>query len=593
LSDEKLYKTLEEAKKAAVIEERAGVGVAVTYRFAHAFFRQTLYEETIAPRRIRLHQQVARALEEIYASRLEEHAAELAEHFSHSSDSADLKKAVSYGEMAAKRANDVYAYGEAVRLLDQAIKVQNVLNPDDKGKICDMLLDLCDVLSGIPEYKRIIDKEAPSSFSLAESLGDGARAARACILILNAIGGENPTVIMNTSGILDPSGLFKWIERLDGYAQPGTAERAMTDAWLGLMKSSSGEMQEGQRLLNQSLKLARSIGEQDTILMVSSYIFMGRRAPQFTEERTNIAEELWSCLQTLSKKSWSIFAFQWAADTFFSLGQRQRAEDVCDKLRKLAQVSGNILFESLSAGLDSVLALIDGHIEDALNISENIWIRSKEAGVADTTSLWADQGGIRARIYMGKSLETFEKDISVSSRVPSILPAICLLRALLGRKEEALEMLEKYVTRRPDVGTFKDLTNTWRDILFLEAGVETGHRQVAELLMNRFKGTALKTTGMIFPTCIPRHLGGAAALLGRYDEARKYYQEAVKICTEMRFRPELALSRLQLAELLLEHYPMEKKEALEHLDFAIKEFREMKMQPSLERALRHKDILKA
>jgi hypothetical protein len=28
-------------------------------------------------------------------------------------------------------------------------------------------------------------------------------------------------------------------------------------------------------------------------------------------------------------------------------------------------------------------------------------------------------------------------------------------------------------------------------------------------------------------------------------------------------------------------------------EFAIKEFREMKMQPSLERALRHKDILKA
>ena len=48
-----------------------------------------------------------------------------------------------------------------------------------------------------------------------------------------------------------------------------------------------------------------------------------------------------------------------------------------------------------------------------------------------------------------------------------------------------------------------------------------------------------------------------------------------------------------LTELLLEHYLAEKKEALEHLDFSIKEFREMKMQPSLERALRHKDILKA
>jgi hypothetical protein len=31
--------------------------------------------------------------------------------------------------------------------------------------------------------------------------------------------------------------------------------------------------------------------------------------------------------------------------------------------------------------------------------------------------------------------------------------------------------------------------------------------------------------------------------------------------------------------------------ALEHLDSAINEFREMKMQPWLERALRHKEIL--
>ena len=47
------------------------------------------------------------------------------------------------------------------------------------------------------------------------------------------------------------------------------------------------------------------------------------------------------------------------------------------------------------------------------------------------------------------------------------------------------------------------------------------------------------------------------------------------------------------AELLLDHCPAEKKEALDQLDFAIKEFREMKMRPSLERALRHKEILKA
>ncbi len=52
----------------------------------------------------------------------------------------------------------------------------------------------------------------------------------------------------------------------------------------------------------------------------------------------------------------------------------------------------------------------------------------------------------------------------------------------------------------------------------------------------------------------------------------------------MRFRPELALSRFNLAELQIEHFPDERNEALEHLDFAIDEFTEMKMQPSLEKA---------
>ena len=61
-------------------------------------------------------------------------------------------------------------------------------------------------------------------------------------------------------------------------------------------------------------------------------------------------------------------------------------------------------------------------------------------------------------------------------------------------------------------------------------------------------------------------------------------------CRSYDMRTEIALTRLQLAELLLEHYPDEKADALEHLDFAINEFREMRMRPSLERALRRREI---
>ncbi len=58
-------------------------------------------------------------------------------------------------------------------------------------------------------------------------------------------------------------------------------------------------------------------------------------------------------------------------------------------------------------------------------------------------------------------------------------------------------------------------------------------------------------------------------------------------------RPEIALTRLHLAELLFKGTPEEQAEAREHLEFAISEFREMKMKPALERALGHKQVLKA
>ena len=47
---------LEEAARVALVEEQSSRGL-ITYRFTHALFRQTLYEEISAPRRIRLHQQ--------------------------------------------------------------------------------------------------------------------------------------------------------------------------------------------------------------------------------------------------------------------------------------------------------------------------------------------------------------------------------------------------------------------------------------------------------------------------------------------------------------------------------------------------------
>jgi predicted ATPase len=107
--EEDVIAALEEAARASLLEERAAFVGRVTYRFTHAFVRQTLYEEMSAPRRMRWHQEVARALEQLYERHLDEHAAELAEHFLHNSSSDQLTRGLAYAEIAAKRAVGVYA----------------------------------------------------------------------------------------------------------------------------------------------------------------------------------------------------------------------------------------------------------------------------------------------------------------------------------------------------------------------------------------------------------------------------------------------------------------------------------------------------
>jgi tetratricopeptide (TPR) repeat protein len=588
INEDVFVNALKEAVRLSILEERSQRGL-VRYRFTHAFFRQTLYEEMIAPQRLKLHQQVARSLETLYAKRLEEHATELAEHFSHSTDPADLTKAVEYGKMAAKRATDVYAYGEAVRLLEQAFKVQEVLDLEDKAKRCDLFLALGDALILAGEHQRIIATEAPQALSLAEAIADNMRASQACLLAMNGLGVYGTTLLASPEAA-------QWAARADRYAEPDTVERAWADAMLGFVKLSGvSSSSEGVVLISRALDLARRLEDPDTYWWTAGLWLFASEAPQHAEERLRLAEELAEQSRhgvNLSILTWALW---WMLHTFLQLGQRRRAEDIMAEMRTLAERSGQSNLLILSMVNDAILAIWGGRLEEAVAIRRRMLARAEELGIPEFAAVWTSWV-LPARVYLGNAGRALESMLQGSrniSRNAGTEPMILFCLANLGRYAEVAEMLERLVIARPGIGSVEDETPVSQDITSLEAAVLAGHRQAAELLLRRLAGSSSITSGLWLTTCTGRHLGAAAAFLGRHDEARKYYQGAIKVCTEMRFRLELALTRLQLAELLLEHYPKERAEALEHLDFAIAEFRDMKMQPSLERALRHKEILKA
>jgi tetratricopeptide (TPR) repeat protein len=572
---------IKEAVKLSVLEERSQVSL-VRYRFTHAFFRQTLYEEMIAPQRLQLHQQVARSLETQYAKRPEEHAAELAEHFSQSTNPTDLKKAIAYGEMAAQRATSVYAFGEAVRLLEQALKVQRVLDPGDREKVCDLLMALADSVRDTGQPWRALNRELPEAFSLAEALGDKRRAARACFWALVALeleGGFMPQVWSSPEAA-------GWTERADRYAEPGTAERAWADLYLGLVRFNTGE---GVALMSRGLDLARNLGDPDVFWYATGMWLYYAEAPQRAIERLRLAEELVASPRAGLSIRPVTYGLTFVGLAFLDWGQRQRAEETWNEYQEIAERSGSVILRLKSTMYDGVWAAVDGRIKEAEQTARRILAIGEEVRLTELAALCAYLTSYRPWLLLGKAEEALQF-VTTSFPSPSA-QALCL--AHLGRDTEAAGILERFVIARPGIGSAEDETWAAEDIMYLEAAVLVEHREAAGLLLGRFADSFSPFVSFGTLTCTTRHLGAAAALLGRYDEARKYYQEAIKVCSEMPCRPELALTQLQLAEPLLEHYPKEKKEALEHLDFAIKESREMKMQPSLERALRHKKILKA
>ena len=145
--------------------------------------------------------------------------------------------------------------------------------------------------------------------------------------------------------------------------------------------------------------------------------------------------------------------------------------------------------------------------------------------------------------------------------------------------------MDRYLSRRQE--------ETRNSLIDVKGGVITGDRRIAEIVSPQLEPVELASTAHWEYSTPARHLAGAAHLLDEPERARRYYAIALEAAGKIRNRPEVALSHLVMAELLLEHYPDETAEAQEHLDTAISEFRDMKMQGHLERALSQREILRA
>jgi class 3 adenylate cyclase len=583
LSEDELLAGIEEAVRVGVLEERSLPG-AVRYRFAHAYFRQSLYEEMIAPRRLRLHQEVARVLEAQYASRKEEHAAELAEHYGHSTDRDDLRKAVEYSELAARRAMGVFAYSEAEAHLRRCLEVQEVLDPDDAERRCDLLLALGDAMLPQDDPKRVIAMVAPEAFRLAEALGQSDRAARGAIQAIESLIRSTGAAVW----VFRESEFQDWAGRADQDARAGTVQRVYADIYQGLARLGAGQPRAAHVFMRRAVEGAFALNENSVVFSAAGWAFRNLSALRDRHTLRELAQEVLRRPRRGVRASDLGHCLYYGGKELLCNGQRAEAELLWQELSKLTDDTHESGLRVLSLSAAAYLAFIDGLLEEAVNLFELSATTGQRLGVGIFPP---HEVSAPALLYLGRETDALLAELldfygqRIGGRQSLALGARIL--ALQGRYAEARAKRDQF----GDIGSEHDETSMGFLLCLFEAAIVSEDHETLEALLPRFAPLAdtlwIGRVGGLNAS-VGRVVGEAAALLGRYQESRNFYTQALDACSRIRFRPEIAITRLRLAELVIDHRPGERPEALEHLDFAIGEFRDMKMQPSLERALRRK-----
>jgi hypothetical protein len=581
IDEEQIEASIEEAIRVGVLEERAQPG-SVRYRFTHAFFRQTLYEEIIAPRRLRQHQQVARALEAHYSTRLEEHAAELAEHFAQSTDQADLAKAIHYHRLAAQRATSMFAYMEAASHLERRLAIVDVLEPADQREQLETLLALCSVLLDGSAARRLLDDPAPRALTLAQTLGDDESASRVCTLVLAALMEIDPPWVFGTPEYAH------WAALADSFAREGSPARVHADIGLGrpaqatMLCLAEGWPQANGRdrtMFTRARELAHTLADP-ALVGFADFVWMEAvKAPQFLAQRLEIADRLDSVVEQLGPRL-AAWTYVFLADVYISAGSREKTDELRARATELAEHTRQPFARIAAAHLDVLQQTIDGRLEEAQSTLARITGEIAEEGLYELSGFTPFNLQQSYR-YLGRP---FDRSAVPKSVQPSARILTYLAQPDPGLRAELDQIAEECETISPAA----DEGHSFFDAALMQSAKIERHEKIARRFTARYQGSDHVTLGAFSPLCTARLLGDAAAILAENASARRHYEQARDDATRMRIRPEWALATLGLAEVL---EPGE--EAQTYLDQAIAELQTMKMQPALQRALARKELLKA
>jgi len=534
---------LDEGVEARVVSEVPGV--IGRMRFAHALIRDAAYHRLSRSRRVQLHRQVGEALEALYSSDLDAHLAELAHHFFESAAGGNGEKAVDYARRAGAHAVAVLAYEEAVRLYEMALEALGPVAAATAWLRCELLLALADAQGRAGD-----GLAAKSTFLRAADL---ARSARLPEMLARGAVGYGGRLLW--AHALDDERLVPLLE--DGLSAVGEADSVLRVQLLARLAAAlrhGPSRERRERISEEAIQIARRIGDHATLAYALAAAACALHAPHNAHMRLAEGEEIVSLVAGTGDRERLFDGHEhsfWAA---WELGDPDRRAvelasmtRVGEELRQPAQLW-------MLATAQATLALSQGRFAEAPELIE------RAAASGERVLAWHAVADRKMQLFLlrreQRRLDGFVREVrDHADEFPSPLVHGAILAhvyARLERTEEAGALLHELTSR--DLSDWH-VDEEWLVSICLLAETcailrDTGSAApLYELLLPHGSLNAVAVPELALGST-NRPLGILATLLGRFEDAARHFEEALRMNERMGARPWLAHTQQDHARML-------------------------------------------
>jgi predicted ATPase/class 3 adenylate cyclase len=363
--EDELLRMIEEALEARVIEETEQAG---RYRFTHAQMQETLLAELSTTRRVRLHGQVAEALERRYGARAEERAGRLAMHFGEAATLSPRfsEKAARYAGIAGRLAFAQLAYPEAARHFRAALAAREGQEMDDAMAELRQNLGAAALHNAEPSEAW---RNLRQAFEYYAGVGNLSRAV-------------DVAYMAGSSLLLIRLSLIQLIERALALVEEDTEAYGRLQAALGQSLGFMGEVARAREAFARAEAVARKLGlrrlELD-VLRFSQYV-IGFQLQ--LEEAVAIGDRTIALARELDEPLIEIAAHFFNSGQFW-IGRLERAEQHAEAGRTLAERLRIPYWIASATFMQAQVAAVRGDWDGARRALE----RGLEAGSPDARIL--------------------------------------------------------------------------------------------------------------------------------------------------------------------------------------------------------------